>query len=82
MLPEILTEISSCCLGFAILVDVPQSEQSGSESEAHWWGAGNTNFWIDPREEMIFILMNQYQLSEFYPISREYKGMVYQTLTD
>ncbi len=69
-------------LGFAILVDVSQSEQLGSEGEAHWWGAGNTNFWIDPGEEMIFILMNQYQPSEFYPLSREYKGMVYQALID
>src|SRR5262249_37869890 len=39
--------------------DVGLDGQSGSVGEYGWAGAGGTYFWIDPKEELIAILMTQ-----------------------
>jgi CubicO group peptidase (beta-lactamase class C family) len=46
-------------LGFRVRKDVGLDGQSGSVGEYGWAGAGGTYFWIDPKEELIAILMTQ-----------------------
>ena len=46
-------------LGFRVRKDVGLDGQSGSVGEYSWAGAGGTYFWIDPKEELIAILMTQ-----------------------
>jgi len=46
-------------LGFRVRKDVGLDAQSGSVGEYGWAGAGGTYFWIDPKEELIGILMTQ-----------------------
>jgi CubicO group peptidase (beta-lactamase class C family) len=68
-------------LGFAVVMDVAQSETLGSEGEYSWGGAASTGFWIDPEEELIGILMTQ-----FMPyngrFTKEFKVLTYQAIVD
>lgn len=69
-------------LGFAVRKDVAQSELIGSEGELTWNGAANTYFWIDPKEELIGLMMTQFDLWNYYPIFRQLKVLTYQAVVD
>jgi len=68
-------------LGFGVINDVAASKGLGSVGLYYWGGAYSTYFFIDPKEELIAILMTQVQ-----PFSNYYKNMigqfVYQTIVD
>lgn len=53
--------------------------QAGSKGAYTWAGAFNTHYWVDPKEELIIILMTQ-----LYPrnsnIDVEFKKMAYQSI--
>jgi CubicO group peptidase (beta-lactamase class C family) len=46
-------------LGFAVRTEAGVSPMPGSVGEINWSGAGGTSFWIDPKEEMVVVLMAQ-----------------------
>ena len=69
-------------LGSAVLTDVVQSEVLGSEGEYMWGGGANTFFWVDPKEELIALLMTQFIPVGYYPIERQFKVLTYQTIVD
>jgi CubicO group peptidase (beta-lactamase class C family) len=69
-------------LGFAVVMDPAQNGVLTSEGEYSWGGAASTAFWIDPKEELIAILMTQFMPSSTYPIRREYRVLAYQALVD
>jgi CubicO group peptidase (beta-lactamase class C family) len=46
-------------LGFRVLTEIGKAETLSSIGEYGWGGALGTFFWIDPKEEMIGILMTQ-----------------------
>jgi len=69
-------------LGFAVLTDVAQSEVLGSEGEYWWAGGANTYFWVDPKQEVIGLLMTQFEPYGYYPIEREFKVLTYQAIVD
>ncbi|MFH0761351.1 MAG: serine hydrolase domain-containing protein [Bacteroidota bacterium] len=69
-------------LGFAIMVNNINSHISGSDGEYGWFGINNTYFWIDPTEELIWIQLGQYQPAGYYPINKEFKVLVYQSIID
>ena len=46
-------------LGFAVRTQPGISPVSGSVGEYRWGGAAGTAFWVDPKEEMITVLMTQ-----------------------
>jgi CubicO group peptidase (beta-lactamase class C family) len=46
-------------LGFAVRRDAGIAGVSGSVGEYRWGGAAGTAFWVDPKDEMITILMTQ-----------------------
>ena len=69
-------------LGFRVLVNVAQAGRLGSEGEFGWGGAASTSFFIDPREELIGLLLTQLSPSRYYPIRNEFKVLVYQALVD
>lgn len=69
-------------LGVRVLVDVAQAGRLGSEGEFGWGGAASTSFFIDPREELIGLLLTQLSPSRYYPIRNEFKVLVYQALVD
>ncbi len=46
-------------LGFAVRTEPGIAGVSGSVGEYRWGGAAGTAFWVDPKEEMISVLMTQ-----------------------
>ena len=69
-------------LGVSVLMDLGKSQMLGSVGNYGWGGAANTNFWIDPQEELIGILMLQYMPSDTYPIVPDFHNLTYQALID
>ena len=69
-------------LGFSVLMDVAQSDLMGSAGAHGWGGAANTHFWVDPQEQLIGILMLQYMPSHTYPVTSDFRTLVYQALVD
>jgi len=67
-------------LGFSVMTD--PLVILGSEGEYGWAGAYNTYFSIDPKEELIWILMTQFYPTHYYPVSKEFKVLVYQAIVD
>ncbi len=69
-------------LGFGVMLDVAQTGMMGSVGDHGWGGYAETNFWIDPQEEMVAIMMAQYLPSQTYPIRLEFRTAVYQALIE
>lgn len=67
-------------LGFGVMLDTAQAGMMGSVGDHGWGGYAETYFWIDPQEDLIAILMSQYQPSQTYPIRKEFRTAVYQAL--
>ncbi|MDA1073704.1 MAG: serine hydrolase, partial [Proteobacteria bacterium] len=69
-------------LGFAVVIDPVTAKVVTSKGEHHWGGAASTFFWIDPQEDLYTVLFTQLVPSSTYPIRRELRSAVYQTLID
>ena len=67
-------------LGFAVMLDTAQSGVMGSAGDLSWGGYAETFFCVDPKEDLIAILMAQYLPSQTYPIRKEFRTAVYQSL--
>lgn len=69
-------------LGFATTMDPAATLIPGTAGDLWWGGAASTAFWIDPKEELIVILMTQLLPSAAYPIRRELRTLVYSAFTE
>ena len=69
-------------LGFSVNQSPAQNGGLGSVGDYGWGGAASTVFSIDPAEELVFILMTQLLPSSTYPIRRQLRSTVYQSLVD
>ncbi len=69
-------------LGFAVTLDTTRTMIPGSVGDYSWGGAASTYFWIDPREDLIAILMTQLMPSSTYSIRRELRTLVYSAFTE
>jgi CubicO group peptidase (beta-lactamase class C family) len=47
-------------LNFGVIVDKTQGNYPTSNGEYYWGGLASTVFWIDPKEEMVAIMLTQY----------------------
>jgi CubicO group peptidase (beta-lactamase class C family) len=68
--------------GFAVLQDNNQSKIVGTKGSYWWAGSANTYFYIDPKEELILILMTQFVPNYYYPVNKEFRELVYQAIVD
>ena len=68
-------------LGFRVILGVPSTKAPGSEGEYSWEGAAGTIFWIDPKEDLIAVMMIQL-MSSPYNLKREMRSLVYQAIVD
>ena len=67
--------------GFAVLMDVAESNLLGSNGLYYWAGAYNTHFFIDPKEQLIAIFMTQTDpYTGFY--HAKLRQLVYQAIID
>lgn len=69
-------------LGFAVRVEPGLASAPGSIGDYTWAGAGGTYFWVDPKEQLVAVLMAQTP----GPIRTHYRtlfrDLVYQALAD
>jgi len=68
--------------GFAVITNVAQSGMLGSEGTFWWGGFANTFFWVDPREELIGLIMPQLTPAGDKTIQREFQELCYQAIVD
>ena len=68
-------------LGFAVVTDEKPPNTLESVGNFSWGGAAATTFWIDPKEELIGLLMTQL-LNNRYPFQQQFKVLTYQALTE
>lgn len=69
-------------LGFAVIEDAAALQNMASEGEFSWGGAASTAFWVDPVEEICVVFMTQLLPSDTYPIRRQLRATVLQSLVD
>lgn len=69
-------------LGFGVVLNPCHTQVSGSPGEYFWTGMANTQFWIDPVEDLIVIQMAQMMPSTLVPLRRTLRSLVYQALVD
>lgn len=66
-------------LGFAINCEPERNPLPGSKGLYYWNGAYGTHFWIDPKEELISVLMMQAPAQNF-PYTWAMRHLVYQAI--
>ena len=69
-------------LGVSVLIDLPAFGALGSVGSFGWSGFASTTFWVDPKEELIAVLMTQFISMEPKPLHMEFRNLVYQALVD
>ena len=69
-------------LGFGVLMDLGQAGTLGSVGEFAWSGAATTSFWIDPEEELIGILLTQFQPMGYHLVAEVFRVAAYQAIVD
>ena len=68
-------------LGSRVLLNVAESKKPGSVGEYGWAGVAKTYFWVDPKEEIIGILMAQ-SMMQFETPERELQVMAYAAINE
>jgi len=69
-------------LGFAVRQGPGVAGVPGSAGEFMWAGFAGTYFWVDPKEELLAVLMTQAPSPERAYYRRLFKQLVYQAITD
>ncbi len=69
-------------LGYAVVDDPGAAAMPYSVGSYFWWGAFNTTFWVDPREELIGILMTQLRPYTHLNIRQDLATLAYQAIVD
>jgi CubicO group peptidase (beta-lactamase class C family) len=68
--------------GLGILLDPARAMMMGSVGSFGGGGAAGTDFWVDPQENMIGILMIQLIPGSQYPIAQDFKTLACQAIID
>ena len=79
IVPEPLTAYGFS-LGYCVNIDPANAGTLGSYGDYGWGGMADTHCWIDPQEELIGILMQQYSPSLTHASYRDFRNAVYQAL--
>ena len=69
-------------IGFEVVNNNAHMDVIGSDGEFYWSGMANTFFWIDPEEEMVSMVFTQFLPYGFYPLPKEFKNLVYQSIVE
>ncbi len=79
IVPQLLTSYGFG-LGFCVNLDATKSGTLGSTGDFGWGGMADTYCWIDPKEQLIGILMQQFIPSLHHAGRRDFRNTVYQAL--
>jgi CubicO group peptidase (beta-lactamase class C family) len=69
-------------LGYSVVKDLGGSRQPGSVGQFGWGGAFCTYFWVDPKEELIGVLMTQVRPYTHINIRQEFQVLANQAIVD
>ena len=69
-------------LGYAVVQDPGAAGMPYSPGAYFWWGAYNTTFWVDPREELIGVLLTQLRPYTHLNIRQDLATLAYQAIVD
>jgi CubicO group peptidase (beta-lactamase class C family) len=67
-------------LGYCINIDPGDTAAAGSLGDFSWGGMADTYCWVDPQQQLIGILMQQYLPSLHHPGRKEFRDCVYAAL--
>lgn len=67
-------------LGFDVVEDVGRSGRYGSVGAFGWGGAYFTNYWADPREKLVAVVMVQLLPAGNSDLQRKFRALVYQSI--
>ena len=67
-------------LGYCVNIDPDNAAAAGSRGDFSWGGMADTYCWVDPQEQLIGILMQQFLPSLHHPGRKEYRDRVYGAL--
>lgn len=68
-------------LGFDVVIDAAQTGVLNSDGNFGWSGAASTNFWVDPQEQVVGIIMTQL-MDNMLPFGHDFRALAYQALVD
>jgi CubicO group peptidase (beta-lactamase class C family) len=79
---EVLMGVQGYTFGLGFMVRQQQGIAGvhGSEGDYAWGGIGGTFFWVDPKEQLVAVMMAQTPGAIRQPYRRMIKTMVYQAL--
>jgi CubicO group peptidase (beta-lactamase class C family) len=69
-------------LGFEMVTDMPQTGTLASNGTYSWAGAASTVFFIDPQEDLILVMMAQFEPARLFPMRPELEALIYQAIVD
>jgi len=69
-------------LNFAVVLDTEKNGGKGRLGEYFWGGMANTLFWIDPKEDIVAILMTNVMPSGVFPLRNDMRKFVYEALVE
>ena len=67
-------------IGFSVLMDISQTQALGSVGTLGWSGMASTDFWVDPQEDLIAIIMTQLIPLDEFNLHADFRNLVYQAL--
>ena len=69
-------------LGYAVVQDPGMVAMPYSVGSYFWWGAYNTAFWVDPKEELVGVLLTQLRPYTHLNIRQDLATLAYQAIID
>lgn len=82
----VFSEVSFEGVGFGlggwVMLEPTKAQMMGSPGDFGWGGMASTVFWVDPLEDLTVIFATQLVPSSFYPLRKELRALVYQSMID
>jgi CubicO group peptidase (beta-lactamase class C family) len=67
-------------LGFEVVEDVGRNGRHGSAGAFGWGGAYHTNYWVDPKEDLVAVVLAQLLPAGDLDLQRRFRALVYQSI--
>jgi CubicO group peptidase (beta-lactamase class C family) len=67
-------------LGFDVVEDLGRNGRYGSPGAFGWGGAYHTNYWVDPEEKLVALIMVQLLPAGDSDLQRKFRTLVYQSI--
>jgi CubicO group peptidase (beta-lactamase class C family) len=67
-------------LGFEVMEDVGRNGRYGSVGEFGWGGAYHTNYWADPKEKLVAVIMTQLLPAGRSDLHAKFRTLAYQSI--